>query len=68
MLEICGTPDEAVSCITEGSTVMIGSDDNAVVFDWYPTILAGEAPHAGPRGTDVRLEARLEEMSAGDFE
>jgi GTP-binding protein len=47
---------------TSGSTVMIGSDEDAVVFDWYPTILAGEAPHAGPRGTDVRLEARLDEF------
>jgi GTP-binding protein len=47
---------------TSGSTVMIGGDDDAVVFDWYPTILAGDAPHAGPRGTDVRLEARLEEF------
>jgi 3-oxoadipate CoA-transferase alpha subunit len=24
MLKICGTPEEAVSCITEGSTVMVG--------------------------------------------
>jgi GTP-binding protein len=47
--------------------VMIGSDEDAVVFDWYPTILAGEAPHAGPRGTDVRLEARLDELG-GDIE
>ena len=50
---------------TPGSTVMIGGDD-AVVFDWYPTILAGEAPHAGPRGTDVRLDARLDELPGGD--
>ena len=42
-----------------GATVMIGPDENAVVFDWQPSILAGDAPHAGPRGTDVRLEARL---------
>ena len=50
---------------TPGSTVMIGGDD-AVVFDWYPTIMAGEAPHAGPRGTDVRLDARLDELPGGD--
>ncbi len=49
-----------------GCTVMIGGDDDAVVFDWYPTLRAGEAPHAGPRGTDVRLEARLDEL-AGDL-
>lgn len=50
-----------------GSTVMIGGPENAVVFDWYPTIRAGEAPHAGPRGTDVRLDARLEELGGGDL-
>ena len=44
---------------------MIGGDD-AVVFDWYPTILAGIDPHAGPRGTDVRLDARLDEITGGD--
>ena len=49
---------------TSGSTVMIGGDD-AVVFDWYPTILAGDAPDAGPRGTDVRLDARLDELPGG---
>ena len=64
-----GVEDQLIALgATPGSAVMIGSDDNSVVFDWYPTILAGEAPHAGPRGTDVRLEARLEELSAGDFE
>ncbi len=50
---------------TPGCTVMIGGDD-AVVFDWYPTLLAGDAPHAGPRGTDVRLDARLDELTGGD--
>jgi GTP-binding protein len=49
---------------TPGCTVMIGGDD-AVVFDWHPTILAGQAPHAGPRGSDVRLEARLDELDEG---
>jgi 3-oxoadipate CoA-transferase alpha subunit len=24
MLKICGSPEEAVSCVTQGSTVMIG--------------------------------------------
>ena len=46
---------------TPGATVMIGGDD-AVVFDWHPTIYAGEAPHAGPRGSDVRLETRFDEL------
>ena len=47
-----------------GCTVMIGGDD-AVVFDWHPTILAGQAPHSGPRGSDVRLEARFDELDEG---
>jgi GTP-binding protein len=48
-----------------GATVMIGGDD-AVVFDFHPTLLAGVAPHAGPRGTDVRLDARVEELPGGE--
>lgn len=44
-----------------GSTVMIGDDDNAVVFDWQPTIIAGDgAGEVSPRGTDVRLDARID--------
>jgi GTP-binding protein len=44
-----------------GSTVMIGDDDNAVVFDWQPTITAGDgAGEVSPRGTDVRLDARID--------
>ncbi len=49
-----------------GSTVMIGGDDEAVVFDWYPTLHAGMAPHAGPRGTDVRLDARFDDLPGGE--
>jgi GTP-binding protein len=51
---------------TPGSTVMIGGADDAVVFDWYPTVHAGMAPHAGPRGSDVRLDARFDELPGGD--
>ena len=39
-----------------GSTVLIGPEDNSVVFDWEPTMTAGAEILAGPRGTDVRLE------------
>jgi hypothetical protein len=39
---------------------MIGGEENAVVFDWQPSIIAGEGPHQGPRGTDVRVDARLD--------
>ena len=40
-----------------GSTVLIGPEDNAVVFDWQPTISAG-AELLGQRGADIRLEER----------
>jgi GTP-binding protein len=54
-----GVEDALVAAgATAGATVMIGGDD-AVVFDWYPTV--GASPHSGPRGTDTRLEARLDD-------
>jgi GTP-binding protein len=39
-----------------GATVVIGSADNAVVFDWEPTMSAGAELLTGPRGSDVRLD------------
>ncbi len=39
-----------------GATVVIGAADNAVVFDWEPTMAAGAELLTGPRGTDVRLD------------
>jgi GTPase len=39
-----------------GATVLIGPSDNAVVFDWEPTMSAGAELLAGPRGSDLRLE------------
>jgi GTPase len=61
-----GVEEELIAMgAVSGSTVMIGGDDDAVVFDWYPTIRAGAAPHAGPRGTDVRLEHRLDDEEGG---
>jgi GTP-binding protein len=38
-----------------GATVLIGPKDDAVVFDWEPTMAAG-AELLGARGTDLRLE------------
>ena len=35
-----------------GSEVLIGADENSVVFDWQPT---ASDLHQGPRGTDERL-------------
>ena len=40
-----------------GSTVLIGPEDNAVVFDWQPTMTTG-AELLGARGSDVRLDER----------
>lgn len=39
-----------------GDTVLIGPGQDAVVFDWEPTMSAGAELLAGPRGTDVRFE------------
>lgn len=38
-----------------GCTVVIGPADSGVVFDWEPTVDAGEHRASGPRGTDERL-------------
>lgn len=38
-----------------GSTVLIGPEDNAVVFDWEPTLVGG-AELLGHRGQDLRFE------------
>ncbi|WP_168583669.1 GTPase ObgE [Gephyromycinifex aptenodytis] len=40
-----------------GDTVLIGPEDNAVVFDWEPTLSSGAEllGTVGPRGTDIRL-------------
>ncbi|MDD2858026.1 MAG: GTPase ObgE [Candidatus Nanopelagicales bacterium] len=38
-----------------GVAVMIGDEENAVVFDWHPSIQANTRSEASPRGTDVRV-------------
>lgn len=38
-----------------GDEVRIGPDEDAVVFDWEPTLLTGAELLGGPRGTDPRL-------------
>ncbi|HSP60716.1 MAG TPA: GTPase ObgE [Ornithinimicrobium sp.] len=40
-----------------GSTVLVGPEDDAVVFDWEPTVSAG-AELLGSRGSDLRLDDR----------
>src|SRR5271165_4948236 len=39
---------------TPGAEVLIGEEDNSVVFDWHPDVEA-EGVTLGPRGTDARL-------------
>ncbi|MFJ1790852.1 GTPase ObgE [Kitasatospora griseola] len=41
----------------EGDTVIIGPDENAVVFDWEPTMASG-AEMLGRRGEDHRFETQ----------
>ncbi len=48
-----------------GDTVLIGPEDNSVVFDWQPTMSAGAELLAGPRGSDVRLDDS-ERLTRGD--
>ena len=39
-----------------GSEVLIGPGDDAVVFDWEPTLVGGAEMLAAPRGRDLRLD------------
>jgi GTPase len=41
-----------------GATVVIGDTDDAVVFDWEPSVAAGVPHRMGRRGTDTRLDGR----------
>ncbi|RFU87020.1 GTPase ObgE [Streptomyces triticagri] len=52
-----GVEEELVKAgARSGDGVAIGPEENAVVFDWEPTVLAG-AEMLGRRGEDHRLEA-----------
>ena len=55
-LNRAGVEDELTKAgAVAGSTVLIGPEEDAVVFDWDPTLVGG-AELLGGRGTDVRLE------------
>lgn len=57
-LERLGVESELMALgAVEGDEVVIGPDDDAVVFDWEPMVPTG-AQGLGPRGTDPRLEGR----------
>ncbi|WP_327356052.1 GTPase ObgE [Streptomyces sp. NBC_01304] len=52
-----GVEDELMKAgAAAGDAVAIGPEENAVVFDWEPTVVAG-AEMLGRRGEDHRLEA-----------
>jgi GTP-binding protein len=52
-----GVEDELVKAgARAGDTVLIGTGDEAVLFDWEPTLSAGAELLAGPRGGDLRLD------------
>jgi GTP-binding protein len=40
----------------DGDTVLIGTEEDAVVFDWDPAMPTSSGHIAGPRGTDRRLQ------------
>ncbi|MFK5634856.1 MULTISPECIES: GTPase ObgE [unclassified Ornithinimicrobium] len=53
-----GVEDELLKAgAVAGSTVLVGPEDDAVVFDWEPTMAAG-AELLGRRGEDLRLADR----------
>ena len=55
-LERLGVEDALVKAGAEpGSTVMIGTGDNSVVFDWEPSIASTAELMTSPRGTDIRI-------------
>ncbi|MDO9486028.1 MAG: GTPase ObgE [Actinomycetota bacterium] len=55
-----GVEDELIAQgAVPGVAVMIGPDENPVVFDWHPSIMANTRSEASPRGTDVRVDRNL---------
>jgi len=54
-----GVEDALVAAGAEpGDPVLIGPEDDAVVFDWEPSLTAGAEHLPGPRGSDRRLDGR----------
>jgi GTP-binding protein len=55
-LERLGVEDALLKAgAVPGSTVVIGTGDNSVVFDWEPSISSTAELLTSPRGTDVRI-------------
>lgn len=56
-LQTIGIEDELFRLgATPGDAVVIGREEDGVVFDWEPTLAAGAEFMAGPRGTDLRFD------------
>ncbi|WP_120004885.1 GTPase ObgE [Nesterenkonia muleiensis] len=56
-LQTIGIEDQLFTLgATPGDAVVIGREDDGVVFDWEPTMAAGAEFMAGPRGTDLRFD------------
>lgn len=52
-----GVEDQLIKLgATPGATVVIGGEDDGVVFDWQPSVYAGQGGGSAPRGQDVRLD------------
>ncbi|TLP79443.1 GTPase ObgE [Nesterenkonia sphaerica] len=55
-LQAIGIEDELFRLgAVPGESVVVGAEEDGVVFDWEPTMAAG-AEHLGARGTDLRFE------------
>ncbi|MGB3731258.1 GTPase ObgE [Microbacterium sp.] len=55
-LEKLGVEDALLKAgAVAGSTVVIGTGDNSVVFDWEPSIASTAELMTSPRGTDIRI-------------
>lgn len=55
-LERLGVEDALLKAgAVPGSTVVIGTGDNSVVFDWEPSIASTAELMTSPRGTDIRI-------------
>jgi GTP-binding protein len=55
-LERLGVEDALLKAgAVAGSTVVIGTGDNSVVFDWEPSIASTAELMTSPRGTDIRI-------------
>ena len=53
-----GLISELVKIFEGDEHVLVGPGDDAVVFDWEPTLQAGAEHLLGARGRDIRIDER----------